>query len=728
MRMLHRNQIGLIALLLLLACDSSKVHHARSQGDGGLLDTDVTDASEGGDVATDVATDPDPPDMVADAPLPDTSGEFGARRTAIWICNSGFGEDPEGDSDSVVLAESSDGREALRLTATGEPCMFHVEHVDSEGTTTRLGEPGAYLFGALHKFDDQVAACMSLIEHEPAPTQEGADPEGVLLRRRTTAVSAVCAVGGPNGWGVVSEVIPGSLDFGPWVMDLTAGGQDGALTLTYQRDSSLNPFNMTTRGRPAEDGVYHIDFTPQGGGELSVGDAVRAGDLENINLQSPPDPCAEPEVDPDDPRCQTRCGDDRCDSTETCSDTPDAPAPACSGDCGPCTLELDDANDPGYREVRGQWGTSRGRAEYARFTDDGVAAFDFKGLQNGWKRLSVNHPRLPNSAGTALYTVVSGETMVGRVTDDQSAPREGWHTLGDFAVNGDFSVVVSKEGEGRLRADAMRVEVLANPPTIIDDGSFSYAELMGDWSSVGSGYGGNHRRSDGGWARYQLNGPSGYYSVGVYLPALDTPAGPVEYVLSAGEVTLAQFVLDQSGGVDDWVSLGQYVLTGNVLNLAVRGVDGGPVVADAVGFEPVQDPSVIEELLVGVESPFYRETAGWQQVADGRATDEADAAATYTFAGLAAGPYHVVVQYPPAPGNAPDSQYAVSSVGRTLTTFNVDQREVYEEQWRPVGGFFAPGPVVSIRLHRGGAPGRLHAGQVKVISYDCRHCEGHPLP
>jgi hypothetical protein len=104
-----------------------------------------------------------------------------------------------------------------------------------------------------------------------------------------------------------------------------------------------------------------------------------------------------------------------------------------------------------------------------------------------------------------------------------------------------------------------------------------------------------------------------------------------------------------------------------------------------------------------------------------------EADATYTFAGLSPGPYHLVVQYPPDADNAPASRYAVSS-GELETSFVLDQREAYQGQWRLVGDFFSSGGVASVRIGQGPEEGLLHAGQIKVISYECRDCEGHPLP
>ena len=169
--------------------------------------------------------------------------------------------------------------------------------------------------------------------------------------------------------------------------------------------------------------------------------------------------------------------------------------------------------------------------------------------------------------------------MVGQVGDDQRTPREDWHPIGQFWTDGDFSVVVSKAGEGRLRTDAIRVEAQPEPPLEIDDGSFSYGELMGEWSTGVGGVGNQHRQAVGGQALYRLRVPPGTYALSAFLPRTEG-GGPVTYALSAQGVSLGEFVVNQARGEDDWLAMGQYVFQNGPVHLSVEGVDGGPVIAD----------------------------------------------------------------------------------------------------------------------------------------------------
>ena len=722
---------SLIAALMALACFACS--KSGEEVDAGSADMSSVDADSlaDGSAADSAPPDSDPPDSGAPPPGADAAGlsDAGmarpAQRTPIWVCNARFGEADADSPSANILARLDAGPEILRLVPTGEPCMFRLEYVDAAGVAIPLGDPGAYLAGQMVRDGQRTAACVTSISHEAAPMADGADPDGVMLRRRTTGVSAMCAVREAEAWSEFFAVQPETLAFAAWVTDL-AVTPDGGYRLSYLRDSTLNPFNITADGRPPEDGLYDLVFRRDGAGQLQLGDAVRMDGLTTISLGAPPDPCLEDDRDPNDPRCEPRCGDGRCDPLETCGGDADE-APACRTDCGPCSLIIDDAERPEYRELMGEWGTARGRDDFSRFSDDGVAVFDVKGLKSGWKSLAVHHPRLPNSAHRAIYTIRTGDTVVGQVGDDQRTPREDWHPIGQFWTDGDFSVVVSKAGEGRLRTDAIRVEAQPEPPLEIDDGSFSYGELMGEWSTGVGGVGNQHRQAVGGQALYRLRVPPGTYALSAFLPRTEG-GGPVTYALSAQGVSLGEFVVNQARGEDDWLAMGQYVFQNGPVHLSVEGVDGGPVIADAIRLTPVAQPEAISELTVEVTSPFYRETGAWEDLDGGRVTREPDGRAEYAFTGLTTGRYHLVAQYPPAANNTEGAQYNAFSGDAPAVRHSVDQRTPYEGPWRLIGDVFAQGPVVTIGLVGGQPDGALVAGALKLISPSCVECEGHPNP
>ena len=671
--------------------------------DVGVMDALIVDPPDGGDL---------PPSIIAN-------------RTPIWVCNAQYGQDLEPESNALLLNSIQNGSGSLRIAPTSIPCVFDPLYIDGGAPEISLGESGTYLLGAGVQADELLAVCLTRVEHESAEIEGETDVENVMLRRSTTGIAALCAIRDSSGWTPLVEVIPSTLEFGAWVMEVSAQ-PNGAFILTYQRDTSLNPLNITPYGRPEEDGVYTVNFELDGDTLRALNTPQKISDLAAVDLSSPPDPCAEEGADVNDPQCQPRCGDQKCDSLEQCGDMEGAEAPACIQDCGPCTLTLDDADDPGYRELEGEWLTSRGHEGYARFSESGRASFDFTGLKNGWKSFSVQHPRNPLSSTSATYIILSNGREIGRVSDDQRRSEDGWVTLGDFFVEGDFSIQVLNTGEGRLRADAIKVDISSAPPMVLEDNSPTYRELEGVWETRESGSGGTHRWSPNGHAQYTLNASTGAYQVGIYLPPPTQESGLAEYRLSVGDVAQATLVLDQGRGADAWVDLGVYTLAGASVSLNIQSLDEGGVAVDAVRFTPLTDPQPTDEISVDIENPFYREAGVWMTAEGGRQSADPASTAIYTFSGLSPQAYHIVTQHPTGDGYVSDAEYILSAEGGLIHRVVVDQNQPFVGEWHKIGEVFAPGPEMLIHLGRQLDSGLLHAGPIKLISFECETCEGAP--
>ncbi len=316
---------------------------------------------------------------------------------------------------------------------------------------------------------------------------------------------------------------------------------------------------------------------------------------------------------------------------------------------------------------------------------------------------------------------------MARITDDQRSPQEGWRDLGRFHVQGDFVVRVSKEGAGLLRLDGARVSV-AEAPTVVDDVDPGYWELEGGWGPGEGGQGGQHRRSVGGLARWQVQRPAGDYEVAVFLPADDGASAVAGYRLTAGPREVADLRLDQRRGAGDWVALGRYALNGGLYTLTLTGDDDRPVLADAARFVPTEVPAPPGEKAVDDGSPLYFEDGLWGDAPEGvdgagRLALDGPASATWQFGGVSPGAYYVVVSYPDAEANAPAAQYLVVSDGEAVDTFQVDQRVPTPGGWRTIGEAFVHGPVVTVTVSRGPAAGTLHADSLKLVSFDCEACE-----
>lgn len=127
-------------------------------------------------------------------------------------------------------------------------------------------------------------------------------------------------------------------------------------------------------------------------------------------------------------------------------------------------MVMDDGDDPGYADLSGVWQTTAGRAELSRFTDDGVATFDFRGMRPGPKTVWVHYPSDARATDRAIYRVREpGDDLPAEVTLDQRSGGGDWRRAGVVHTRGDFVVEVAQGGSGRLYADAVWVDVVPGP-------------------------------------------------------------------------------------------------------------------------------------------------------------------------------------------------------------------------------------------------------------------------
>ncbi len=429
---------AIILTLSLAGCDDAT-------RDAVLGDTDAASLSDA--VAPDDA-----------APRPDAGPPIVARRLLTWVCDAAFAE--QATPSALELAPVAGDGGAVAIDPTAEACQFHLVHHEAGAEARLTDRPGGYLLAAGVADGAARVVCASRIEHRAAPGPAA----GAKTLRETLGVTLECARGEAGAFGPLQPVLPASPDWAPWIASIeTLPAQPGRYRLTYERDFSFQFLNLTDAGRPATDGTYTVDFGFAADGTLRADDPERAAPgMTGGPTPPPPDPCPPGEIDPSDPRCAPRCGDGTCDPGESCAD--------CAEDCGACSMVMDDGDDPGYAELSGVWQTTAGRAEFSRFTDDGVAAFDFRGLRPGPKTVWVHYPADARATDRAIYRVREpGDDLPAEVTLDQRTGGGDWRRAGVVHTRGDFVVEVAQGGSGRLYADAVRVDVaLESAP---DDGS-----------------------------------------------------------------------------------------------------------------------------------------------------------------------------------------------------------------------------------------------------------------
>ena len=643
--------------------------------------------------------------------------DFGVRvaqRVMIWVCDTRFARDA--DADALQLSAIDGGSGVIALRPAAEPCTFDLMYAEDDAQDVISAVPGGYLLSMGAEADGQRVVCASRIEHRA--TDDGGRPDvaGDRVQRETTGVALQCAAWTDGVWGPLQTLIEPSLDWAPWVLGVEANG-DGAFRVRYDRDFSFQFMNLTQAGRPDEDGTYAIDLQVGDDGLMVASAAERvANDVAGAPAdQVDPDAC--PDGDPSDPRCAPRCGDQTCAANESCAD--------CPLDCGVCAISVDDADDPGYTEVLGEWQTAAGFGDTARWTNDGVASFRVRGLAPGWKQLWSRHPGGADAAEFAAYRIVEGDNIAAELIEDQRNAPDDWRLIGIVYTRGNFSVEVAKTGPGRLYADAIRVDVIEAPPPVVDDGDGLYRETAGVWTSADGGNDGDHRASADGSAEFAQPIHPGVYEISVYTPAVPMTSQHAVFALSADGSHVASVAINQRNETDDWVTLGLFRLNGLRATVSVTSQDGLPAIADAVRFDARPDLMGGGEFVVDDGDALYRETGAWSPSdqggieGDSRWSRAADAAAFWQFTGLAPDAYDVLVRVAADPRNTIAADYIIRAGGAEVARVSVDQSQ--QTGWVNLGRFTVNSPTLSVALSQSAA-GTLRADQVKLVSPNCAAC------
>jgi len=666
----------------------------------------------------------------AEMPTPQNTdgGVAQAHRTPYWVCDTQFGADGANqDPARFHVARFAPGQGFVVLERGVEPCTFFPVVVEADDSRHRLTEAAAgYLFATTLTDEGVRGVCLSRIDHVAAEGRGGPDPDGVMTSRRTVGVSVECAAFFDGRWSPLRVAIPSTMDWAAWVAKLERIGAD-TLRLTYERDFSMNFMNLTHAGRPETDGTYALDIAFRGGA-MEMGENTKLSDQMFGDI--PVDRCGVDGLPPDDPACAARCGDGSCDPGEQCGandgdDDPLAQDGICRADCGFCTKTMDDAHDPGFRELRGEWGNNAGHEGFSRHTLDGAAEFEFRRMPSGWKQLSVHLPAHPDNTPKARYTVWAGETEVAGFELDQRVERDEWRSIGKVFTRGAFRVEVASAGEGRMQADAIRAELSEAPGPIIDNGDLRYRESAGGWATAPGGHEGDHRESRDGEGRFESPVQPGVYEISVHYPAVDNAGGRVSHELIVDGVVRGRLSLDQRNEAGTWINLGRHTIVGTTLAVGIRSEDGQLVLADAVRVEAVGGLHEPQAYTVAPGDALYAERGDWRPApqGDGRLSGEAEASAAWQFSGLTPGAYVLLARIESDEENAQAASYVLTEGGREVARFDGIDTRRGGPGWTRVGTLFVSSAVATITLSQPAGEGQLYADAVRLVSMLCEECD-----
>ena len=146
----------------------------------------------------------------------------------------------------------------------------------------------------------------------------------------------------------------------------------------------------------------------------------------------------------------------------------------------PAPVQIVDNGDAAFAEV-GDWTQWSGQGylndihESAAGTGDDVVTWSFSGLIPGTYRVAATWTSYTNRASDAPFTILDGQTPIATVLVDQLSSPAGftedgatWQYLGTaFQITGQtLNVTLSDDANGRVNADAIRIERIGDDPEI----------------------------------------------------------------------------------------------------------------------------------------------------------------------------------------------------------------------------------------------------------------------
>jgi uncharacterized protein (DUF1800 family) len=304
------------------------------------------------------------------------------------------------------------------------------------------------------------------------------------------------------------------------------------------------------------------------------------------------------------------------------------------------SLRIVNDSDADFRTI-GQWRTMTGLGFQGQVhyvppgNGSNVASWTFTGLKPGHYRVAATWPELANRASNASFTIhkspSDSKAFTAVVVDQQQAPNDfrdagvGWKNLGGVYRVADTLVVrLSDRANANVVADAIRLERVGFRGQIIDDAQPGFS-TQGHWNPMTRGF--NNRAlmsaTDLSRAHWTFQGlRPGLYRISATWPSDPQAATNASFALLDGTRQLARPVVNQrlvprdfSDAGAMWQDLGDlggfYLLNSGILQVHLAaGRANGPVIADAIRVELIDDPSV-NPFITGPDAVRFLEQSTW---------------------------------------------------------------------------------------------------------------------
>ncbi len=279
-------------------------------------------------------------------------------------------------------------------------------------------------------------------------------------------------------------------------------------------------------------------------------------------------------------------------------------------DIGVTTVEIVDNGDPGYMTATtsGVWNTFgagfQGDIDWTEPGQGDTATWTFAVAPGSTQRVSAtwfNHATL---ASDASFEIFDGTTSLGTFSVNQQVAPSGfpdagatWDdlTAGVTISSGTLTVVLSDVANGRVAADAIRIELVDPSIQIIDNGDANYASTSagGVWNTFGAGF-----QSDIDWtepgqgdtASWTFTVTPGDYQVSATWFNHSTLATNAAFEIFDGATSLGVFNVNQqiapsqfSEAGANWDDLSESVsISSGTLTVQLSDLANGRVAADAI--------------------------------------------------------------------------------------------------------------------------------------------------
>ena len=281
-------------------------------------------------------------------------------------------------------------------------------------------------------------------------------------------------------------------------------------------------------------------------------------------------------------------------------------------------VEVIDNGDPRFTAT-GEWtqwfgqGYSNDVHESLPGTGDDIARWTFSNLQPGTYQVAATWTAYSNRATNAPFIILDGIGELETVTvDQQIAPvgfSEGgaiWQFLGQpHQVTDTLTIELKDHADGRLNADAIRIERLDPELRIVDNGDPGFTSI-GEWTEwTGQGYANDVHESLAGIgddvASWTFPGMlPGTYRISATWSAYSNRAPDAPFTILDGATSLGTFSINQQVSPDDfsdqgvmWEDLGgTHAMSSGTLVIQLHDAANGRLNADAIRIERLVQPSI----------------------------------------------------------------------------------------------------------------------------------------